>query len=485
MDNIFQISKAMVKTKYPDFDQVFDDDPMFALVFRSKSFDTTPSIVFCEFTQRRGIKIEKVALPFLPAACDFTPTELLKQQLDAIKCLLRPETDALQFSAISRELVKARSSFKHEKQNKIPMELCNGSFHSFDILHVDAWAKSDFKEIVSDLAQIVFSELWVDCKLFQKSQTKVITITSYNDMLVWVKDDESILALIMPERFFLDVEERFTFDKCWWQDDSRTMKLLTWNEMFDCTEDVRVNDAGVVFLILDDMIRYVYYRNINADPDGWKNQKRNVIVCMPDDLYQRYFTFARQINMMYVRPPYIANGTRLRELVRRISHSVDRQLLPTNIKLILCVVLDALFHKNKYNLDYGNKIDHNMNMCKEWFDPDKLRDLISAWTAFVSGQESCTFKNEKFSGSAFSIYEVRMHDRVMIEEKTVIKRSAYWQFIPQKEMVSVFEAHPTYKGTHTTLAPEDMPGNCFDLRAQSTTKETCSRLLMRINTLPI
>jgi hypothetical protein len=74
----------------------------------------------------------------------------------------------------------------------------------------------------------------------------------------------------------------------------------------------------------------------------------------------------------------------------------------------------------------------------------------------------------------------------MIEDNTTIKRSAYWQFIPQKEMVSVFEAHPTYKGTHTTPAPEDMPGNCFDLRAQSTTtKETCSRLLMRINTLPI
>ena len=60
MDKNIQIALAVVKTKYPDFDQVFDDNPMFALVLHAKTFNTTPSIVFCEFTGRRGIKIEKV-----------------------------------------------------------------------------------------------------------------------------------------------------------------------------------------------------------------------------------------------------------------------------------------------------------------------------------------------------------------------------------------------------------------------------------------
>lgn len=483
MDKNIQIALAVVKTKYPDFDQVFDDNPMFALVLHAKTFNTTPSIVFCEFTGRRGIKIEKVDLPFLPAACGFTPTELLKQQLDTIKGLVRPETDALQFSAISRELVKARSNYKHDKEKELGRYDRNACFDSFDIIHLDAWAKSDFKEIVSDLAQIVLSERWVNCKLYNDDSKKVITISGYNDMLIWVKDDESILALIMPEHTFLPIGDRFTFDRERLSDESRLMKLLTWNEMFESVDDVAVRDAGVVFLVLDDMIRYVYFRNINADRRRWEGVERPVTVMMPDDMYRTYNTFTRKISVLVVHSPFIANGMRLRELVSCISGSVERQYMPTNIKLILCLVLSALCHKNEYNFSYNNKVNYTMSIWKDWFVPEKLLDLISMWTAYISGQELCSFQKVKFNNSEFSIYEVKMHDRVNFIKGTKVERHAYWQFIPQKGEVTVFE-DTAFNGDSTLLDFNDHPGNCIDLRARST-DETWSNLLMRINTLAL
>ena len=94
-----------------------------------------------------------------------------------------------------------------------------------------------------------------------------------------------------------------------------------------------------------------------------------------------------------------------------------------------------------------------------------------------------SFQKVKFNNSEFSIYEVKMHDRVNFIKGTKVERHAYWQFIPQKGEVTVFE-DTAFNGDSTLLDFNDHPGNCIDLRARST-DETWSNLLMRINTLAL
>jgi hypothetical protein len=73
---------------------------------------------------------------------------------------------------------------------------------------------------------------------------------------------------------------------------------------------------------------------------------------------------------------------------------------------------------------------------------------------------------------------------VRLRDGTKIKRHAYWQFVPQKGEVSIFEDIDNFNGDSTLLDFYDRPGNCIDLRAKST-EETWSNLLMRINTLAL
>jgi hypothetical protein len=489
--------RFMVFKEHPDFNILFED-PMFALIFRSNTYNSYTRLIFCEETIQKCLAIQMIHLDFIPDIT-LSPVELLLNQLNKIKSWVCSETTtALQFSAVCRELLCSKSRHLydciHEKDESIAHR-----FKSFEFrYHHDMWVETNFCALVATLSKFVLSNDSVVAKIKHGDETQVLAnkIPNVHPNLLWVKDDGSIMVLTMPDNNNNNADTQYSVDssssssgcgKSYDECRENSMFTKTWSQMFGSIPGADCSDAGVVFFIKNDVIRYIYHRNVNAFDSNWKQCNSEPVYCctvkscMSDNL--RGYWHQSSIETR-IKKTHISNGYNLRYMIETIADSVDREMLVPCPRLILYIFLSVIILKYRYS--FCNHFGSRFYATVEMFKPDKLKRMLEVWTCFIAGQEIAYRTNtvRHMSDTRHRVHEIELNDVVRGGDKA--KRLVSWQFIPEDEDLHVFDTFRPYENGYALLSG-DKVGNPYDLRTrlvESSSTKT-SDLLLRIDTFLI
>ncbi len=421
-----------------------------------------------------------------------TPTQSLFEQLQTIKGMLRTETTALQFSEISRELIVAKSDFKFRRA----LRRDHGDHHnkcvfvskemeSFDIRCLNLFIEKNFRRLVGTLTDFITSttdavtwvnEVWNDCQVLSKSP-------ECKPVLLWIRDDDFIIIIKMPSlnnslqddgSDSENEDTQFGFSGSKWQ-------ARTWNDMFGSIEGTRCENAGVVFLICDDRIRYICARNVNMFDSDWRSGHRTlpVIWCKPGADLQFCWHEAKTCQRIRkLKAPYLPDGNRIRDMVEDTVFYIDQDRLKTHPKLLIYMCLCVILTKDSYNR--SNLLDTCFYCERNMFELDGWKPLLRSWTAYILGQYESNNYKEKYKDSQNSIFCFNVHK---VEINGVSRaRQISWQFIPETSRLEGFDS----LRQPTKLHKNDLPGNRVDLRAGGVTehynKDNCRSLSLGIDT---
>jgi len=285
-------------------------------------------------------------------------------------------------------------------------------------------------------------------------------------VLLWVRDDDYIIVIKMPKQKnnhpgseFLAEDEESTA--------ARDMEIKTWNEMFGSIQSAQCHNAGVIFLILNDRIRYVCARNVNMFDSDWTTGENHlpVIWCEPDADLQYVWRETKICHKIRrLEEPYIADGNGLRDMVEDTAENLADGWKPEHPKLLIYLCLSVFFMKNWYN--HRRRVDFRFFCERCMFEGnDGMIRAMRAWTAYILGQNKSYQYKEKYKGSEDSIICFDVH-KVLV--RGILRpRQISWQFIPGKPWVEVIDS---LRGLlPADLPKEDMPGNRTDLRSSMMT----------------
>ena len=470
--------RTMILNDYPDFDVIFDD-PMFAFVFRTVNFDTQPSLIFCTVNRifDGDLTIEKVDLRHAP--CDEiskNPTQGLFDQLQTIKGLLLPGTSPLRFSEISRELLVAKSNFMSDELHGQTPDILKVFTH-FDIRFIDSFAIRNFQTLVGELSKFVFSNSLVKTYATDASGRKVIS--RFSDLSIkslWVADDDFILVLHLPVSSSKRMGEQFVVNrKASYNSDQGQMIFRTWNEMFSDVSGAKCKNAGVVFVIIDDTIRFMYHRNINA-PFSFFNQGPTEPVIWYDPkcaVMGKYRSTKIKMTLYCFHQPFISDGMNLRKMVKATVEAVDPQELILHTRTILYFCTAAIHLKNNCNLCKHMNDEFHAN--PDMFQLRELGEMFRIWTGYISGQHEAQLSKAKFIHHRSAIYSYTLHP--VLCQGQGKNREISWQFADDENRLYVYDSC-----THEDdILDGDLPGNGMDLRTAGNFDPAPKRLL-RIDT---
>lgn len=488
MDDASSTLQYMVWKEHPDFNVIFED-PMFALIFRTRSFNKHMSLVFCEETLRNTLTTQVIHLKFTLCGTLLSPEDFLLRQLNVIKSWVSGETTtALQFSAVCRELLNAKSNrmfdCEFEKEESIAH-----TFKSFEFRYPEIWVETDFRALVETLSRFVMSSDLVTAKVKHGEDTQIMTnMPTYYATLLWVKDDGGVMVLIMPEQLSSDADSHYCYTVDSYNERSRetsSMITKTWKQMFGAVPGAVCEEAGVVFFIKNDTIRYIYHRNVNAFDSSWVKQKEQPVFCTPQSntgmgIVRTYWHESRT-EMVY-RKVRISDGYNLRCVIETIADSVDSALLISCPRLILYLLLSAVILKYRYS--FCSHFASKFFAYAEMFKPEMLHRLLEVWSCFVAGQEIryCMF-TERHADNKYRIYEVELNNVVRGTRGggcDKVNRLVSWQFIPEENELHVFDTFRPYENGYELL-PGDKMGNPYELRTRM--GDFISDVLLRIDTV--
>lgn len=454
--------KTMVFNNYRDFCVVFED-PMFAFVFRTVNFNTQPSLIFCTVNRifAGDLTIEKVDLKQSP--CDEIsrdPTQGLLEQLQTIKGLLLPETSPLRFSEICRELLVAKSNFMSDQAHDDNPDFCN-VFTNFDVRYIDSFAIRNFQTLVGELSRFVFSNSLV--KTYTTDDTGRKVISRFSDLGIkslWVADDDFILVLHLPVSASKNMGDQFVVNRMASNySDQGQLIFRTWNEMFADVSGAKCKNAGVVFLIIDDTIRFMYHRNLNApfnifkqgpsEPVIWYNSKRAVM--------GNYRLSKIEMTLKCFHQPFISDGINLRRMVKATVEGVDPQESILHTRTILYFCTAAIHLKNNYNL--CQRMNYELHANPDMFQLCELDQMFRIWTGYICGQHQVQSSYKKFIHHRSAIYSFRLHGVLCLGLSK--DREISWQFSDTRNRLSVSDS----REHDEEILNEDLPGNALDLRA--------------------
>ncbi len=466
------VIRSMVLRNYPDFDVVFMD-PMFAFIFMPKSFDTEFSLIFCTNSRSQGkeVSIEKVRLDYMASVKYLTtPTQSLFEQLQTIKGMLRTETTALQFSEISRELIVAKSNFKFGQilgKDGENANLKNSNIiESFDIRCLNLFTEKSFRRLVGTLTNFITSTTdsvtWIKDSGFDRHILS--RAHRCKPIFLWIRDDDFIIVIKMPssgDNLLGDGSDFENEDIAPFESSELEWQAQTWNDMFGSIQGARCENAGIVFLISGDRIRYICARNVNMFDSYWASghPELPVIWCKPDaDLRFCWHETKVQQTTRKLNAPYLPNGSRIRDMVEDTTHYIDTDRLKSHPKLLIYICLSVMLTKDFYN---RKSLLNSCFYCeRNMFQSDGWLTLLRSWTAYILGQsESHAFK-EKYKGSINSIFCFNVHNVEI--NGTPTARQISWQFNPIRFELEVFDS--VKQGTK--LQNKDTPGTRIDLRAE-------------------
>lgn len=477
------VIRSMVLREYPEYDMIFDD-PMFAFIFLPRTFDSEHSVIFCTAyrSQGREVSIEKVHLDFIESIKYLsTPTQSLFDQLKTIKGFLKEETTALQFSQISRELVVARSEFMYRNVNS-GSKTVSTPMKNFELIDARLFKESTFQLLVGSLTDFITSTSSAETWLKDNTTTQVLSRSQEFPLLtwLWVFDDENIIVLLMPNPEKNQIEAQYcTNGGEGHRFNERNMYTKTWNEMFASIPGVQCKNAGVIFFICGNMIRHICARNINMYNSNWTTGgNQPVIWCNPSESLHRTWREAKISHWIEsLEQPYIADGHRLREVVKETALSVDHALLKTRPRLVLYLCLSILVMKSSYN-SYHH-MEQSFYCERTMIKRERLKFMLGKWTAYIAGQDYMSLPGsvkERYEDTEHSIIDVQMKNVGL--QGSMRERYISWQFIPEKSTLSVFDTENIWPD----LPEEDSPGNYIDLRAEPS-QDSITKLLLRINTI--
>ena len=470
----------MVSSHYPDFNVVFED-PMYSLIFRTRDYNTSTRLIFCEESIRRSFDVQVVTLNFKLNDSEYSQEEFLLRQLNTIKSFLKDETTAIQFSTVCRELLFSKSKYLYDIEHEQDQDICN-TFKSFELRYPYIWNEISFIQLVNILCKFVISDDLVVAKIKQGDENQILTTTMTSDFsLLWVKDDGSIMVLVMPMQSS-DPDTQYSVDLSgsYYECKVNTMITKTWTEMFSSIPQAECKNAGVVFFIKNNTIRYIYHRNVNAFDSDWNQKSDQPVLCCAVDsaMSEKTCKYWRQSRIeTRIKKVHISDGYNLNYLMETIANSIDRDLLVPHPRLILYLFLSVVILKYRYSFckDFASKFFSVSKM----FKPEKLHRMLEVWTCFIAGQEiKYGMKMERLINSKYRIYEIELHDVVQGDLKRV-KRLVSWQFIPEEENLHVYDSFRPHENGYA-LFPIDDIGNPYDIRSKVNGK--ISDFLLRIDT---
>jgi hypothetical protein len=478
--------RSMVLNNFPEFDVKFTD-PMFALIFLSRSFDKERSLVFSLDSRSvfEYVGIEKVTLRHIESMRYLiTPTQSLSDQLYTIQAMLRPETTALQFSEISSALITAKSNFYHSGAFAADDASSGIAEKGLEIRCYDLFVEKNFQRLVGQLTDFIASSAGTQTWIKDGTETQILSQPPcHRHLFLWVFDDDYIIAIRMPEREDNFMENQYRVNagieggRGYLSAINNCMLTKTWNRVFESIPLAKCKNAGVVFFVQGDMIRYICARNVNIFNSDWeRGMKGTVIWC--DNAGSSWHETKIAPVIECINKPYIADGTRLRDMVQIIADSVDPSLMKTRRKLVVYLGLSVILLKNIYNLQ--NYFDYKLYCESCMFKHARLMDVLKNWTLYISGQETLRRSRERYRGMKYGVFEMSLNKVIEEDGNTLGDRFVSWQFVPERCMLSAFDSIKA----SDSLPLNDQPGNYIDLRAGRPTIDTrLSELLLRIDTV--
>jgi hypothetical protein len=361
-------------------------------------------------------------------------------------------------------------------------------FKSFEIRYPDIWAETNFLALVGTLSRFVMSSDDVVAKIKHGDDTQVMT-NKLNDgaTILWVKDDGGILVLTMPLQS-RDVDTQYTVDDQECRESSMITK--TWTQMFGSIPGAVCREAGVVFFIQNDTIRYIYHRNVNSFDSSWITQRDQPVLCAPSNTTTgmnnnnnnynnnvcKYWHESR--TEIVWKKVHISNGYNLRYMIETIADSVDSALLVPCPRLILYLFLSTIILKYRYS--FCNHFSSKLYAYPEMIKPEKLQRLLEVWSCFIAGQEIRYCKNtERHADNKYRVYEIELNKVMRGGDK--VTRLVSWQFIPEDTELHVFDTFRPYENGYALL-PGDEKGNPYELRTRFLLSDFLSDVLLRIDT---